>query len=102
MTVKEQLQLAKKAIETRGWIQNFYEVGKEGVGPMCLVGAGLVAALGDEFMSCNFYDDLQCLVTALGFTVPNEAFKWNDAPGRTREEVIARIDDAIARLETEQ
>jgi len=35
---------------------------------------------------------------ALGFESWSEMHAWNDAPERTHAEVLARLDDAIARL----
>ncbi len=36
---------------------------------------------------------------ALGFSGWPAAARWNDTEGRTKEEVLARFDEAIARLE---
>jgi hypothetical protein len=35
---------------------------------------------------------------ALGFSGPSEVWTWNDDPERTHAEVLARLDEAIARL----
>jgi hypothetical protein len=38
------------------------------------------------------------LARALGFNDPNGVVRWNDAPGRTKAEILAGFDFAIAAL----
>lgn len=83
-----------RALIARGWCQNTQI---DADGNVCVVGAIKLAA-GVEHISVYRH---------LGFTMdtsrPNETWPavWNDAPGRTQAEVLARFDAAIARLAAE-
>lgn len=84
-------------LEARARLQNFWWDGSEKPRPLgrgdtshsCIVLA-LAKAIGNpgETASLAAY--------MLGFKNSSEAFDWNDAEGRTQEEVLARIDERIA------
>lgn len=90
------LRETKVVIERDGWMH-----GVQGGGGKCLWLAMVVAsqtvapALNSDRISLRMD-----AVKVLGFT-PTETdhapvIDWNDTPGRTREEVLARIDEGIA------
>ena len=74
----------------RGW----------GHGARCLWPFGknlcIVSSLCHEGMKSNA--DTARVLSTLGFDSSKETIEWNDAPGRTQAEVLARFDTAIARL----
>jgi hypothetical protein len=85
VTDKEILKLAKQRIEKYGWIQGNF--GDEQCG-FCSAGAFLdIYANGEKVETYWARLKLQRLVGAL--------LSWNDAPGRTKEEVLAAFDKAI-------
>jgi hypothetical protein len=45
-------------------------------------------------------DDDASLFNALGFEFGTDVFDWNDAPDRNHAEVLARLDEAIAKAST--
>lgn len=61
------------------------------VGNYCIMAAVVRAENTAE--DGEFYPS-DALVQMLGFTSAHEAWEWNDAEGRTREEVIARLREA--------
>jgi hypothetical protein len=95
MTTVELLRAAKDQLLTRGWIQHA-ERRPDGV---CLQGA--VLAVGG--FSWEAFVALQVLACALPEAESyNPVTYWNDAEGRTPEEVLALLDQAIARAEQEE
>lgn len=76
---------AKRYIEEHGWLQD--SLGEQG-GPRCMYGALLSTSQGS---------DPDRLVVKIGCDVlRRDVPLWNDAPGRTIEEVYAAFDRAIA------
>lgn len=94
--VKVYLQRTRDYIEKHGWCQR---VAEDNHGRVCVMGA-----LHKIMVMAECTDaDGNAAVEALGFTDPHDpnystAPYWNDAPGRTQAEVLARFDEAIARL----
>lgn len=96
------MQRAIVAIETHGWSRRQY--GSERVG-FCMVGALNYAAFGDP-VGASFGDDssealfVACDVEAALVRVTGAGYvpKWNDAPGRTKEEVLWAMRKAEALL----
>jgi hypothetical protein len=37
------------------------------------------------------------MIQALGFQLPTQMYHWNDKPGRTRDQVLARVKGALNR-----
>jgi hypothetical protein len=79
------LQRARDRIAA-GWCQGTLW---DDVGNVCLVGA----LLGQVKRPA-----LSEMTGLLGFGTPVDAIEWNNAPARTQAEVVARFDEAIARL----
>lgn len=72
----------------RGWMQPMGGA-KVGVNKTCLFLALLAeAAVGGA--------DAFRLIKVMGFNEPRQVYAWNDQPGRTHAEVLARVDAAIA------
>lgn len=78
------LKEARRQIVRDGWCQKSYE-GR--YGGYCLMGWPFMNVEGDAMF--------QRFARALGFKNDTEATIWNDAKGRTKEEVLARLDAAI-------
>lgn len=82
---------AAAVIDERGWCQN--EIGSRD-GQVCLEGALYVAFYGklavNHYLESHpvTYEALCRIRKAVGM---NAAFEWNDAPGRTKEEVVAKL-----------
>lgn len=93
---KEILTAAKWILENVGWIQgNFYKMdptGNKYVG-FCAVGA-LQQVEHDIDYGCD--KAMNCLVEVIGVSL----VYFNDAQGRTKEQVLAAFDTAIAAAET--
>jgi hypothetical protein len=92
MTTVALLRAAKQELLTRGWIQGL----SQNAHGVCLQGA--VLAVGGRVFSTALLQAYQtlagCLPEAEGY---NPVVYWNDTPGRTPEEVLALLDQAIAR-----
>lgn len=82
MSTKEALNAAADYIEQNGWFQD--EPADAGDGTACAIWAL------DE-VAGGFYNDARnALVNHLGLReLRLSVIQWNDAPGRTKEEVIA-------------
>lgn len=92
------LEKARERI-ARGWCQSKRH---SDWGEVCIIGAIETVLLGEDHPNISpHYDLAEPYALALGFSgACNYLFaaKWNDAPGRTQAEVLARFDEAIARL----
>lgn len=102
-TVVETLTKARTLLENYGWIQE--DVGGAETG-FCALGAVTEAV---ELCSSARYDAYYAARSALMYTVQSSEFgchdgviQFNDAPGRTKEEVLNLFNQTIARLEAEQ
>ncbi len=97
MTDKELLELTLKNIRERGWFQgDFAAFGNEGA--QCIRGT---AYFLDQYppLSIEAVSYQHRLMRQLGFGTLQEMTEWNDGPNCTVEEVIARLETALARLE---
>ena|SRR6266487_1341133 len=99
MSTLQALQRAKALLLTGGWQQG--ASGPAG-GPHC-IGAAVVDAIGlYEKVDGKFSPTTAQLQTRdAAFSRLNEVtwgsfISWNDAPGRTKEEVLSALDQAIA------
>lgn len=79
-------------ILAKGWCQNALEKS----GSYCVVGALNVALCGR--VSQGFTPGRSRLLSSLGLA-PGCAVPWNNTPGRTQAEVLARFDAAIDTLQ---
>ncbi len=96
MTTKDFLTKLKDVFSTRNWCQGKYHTVIDGVDSCCLVGAFQLITdpdVGAERL--DSYDLLQNSCQADGF---NGIVQWNDAPGRTKDQVLAKIDSVIVGL----
>ncbi len=97
MTILEAYQGAKKILLTKGWGQKFFFIDKDGCnsggGPgtvcYCLAGA-LQIALGGTPDAGHRYTE--CL-NHFEEKYAENLITWNDALGRTKEQVIERIEE---------
>lgn len=94
MTPAEVLRKAADVIRARGWRQHDY--GEES-GPVCAVGALNVAMGGDPWDDHGPYTAEERLRQFLGWG--DSVSRWNDARGRTVEEVIAALEKAASLAE---
>jgi hypothetical protein len=78
------LKDAKRELKCEGWTQGSY-YGEHG--GRCLMSVPFEQAEGDALF--------QAFARAMGFKNDTEATMWNDEKGRTKEEVLARLDAAI-------
>ena len=92
-TVAEVLEAAASLIEPEGrWARGVYEEPKDGECAFCMVGASL-NVLGISYLdqeAPSFGPGI------LGFKTWTQAMEWNDAPGRTQAEVVAKLREAAA------
>lgn len=93
VSVADVLTRAADLLEEFGWRQGDYGSKREGT--FCMLGA-VDAACGD--LGANFHNDGVCLALYKSFEDAS-VVKWNDAPGRTKAEVVAKLRDAAARLD---
>ena len=109
--MKEILTRAREILTPEGaWIQNYPAMDSRGnsrdpedrrASSWCLVGALERAAYdsSDSDPECTMLECamLECATFALQAALGRDALAaWNDAPGRTREEVLHLLDRAIA------
>jgi len=99
MNTVEILKGAKALLETKGWTQGAYARGKSGRvvkqprNAVCFCGIGAISvAAGGNTDDDLGYDAYKALERIVGSGFPH----YNDAPGRTKEEVLAVFDKAIA------
>lgn len=78
------LKEARREIARDGWVQGHY-FGEHG--GCCLMAVPFERAEGERLF--------QGFARALGFQNDAQATLWNDEKGRTKEEVLARLDAAI-------
>lgn len=91
-TVADVLERAADLIEPEGaWIQGVFQ--SEDGCSHCLHSAVMEQA--DDFLK------MKAATQALGFNYSEEVWVWNDAPGRTQAEVVAKLREA-ARSAREQ
>lgn len=90
MKTSEVLRAAKKRLVERGWCQGTFE---DGEGRCCSIGA-----INRASPPCGQWPAL----LSFGDVVGGSVFVWNDAPGRTLEEVLAAFDKAIAAEEAKE
>ena len=89
MDVHEVLVAARNLIDREGWTQNHY--GRPGRG-FCVYGACGAAEHGSAL--CGGYGPAEDVMRKV-LGAPQLA-AWNDTPGRTKAEVLAAFDKAIA------
>lgn len=86
MTTKEILLGAAEYLRVHGWVQRMGDPG----GPRCAVGAVISVHQGPERL-----DAYAAFADAAGIDLRALSIgDWNDAPGRTAEEVIAAFERA--------
>jgi hypothetical protein len=78
------LKEARRELVREGWTQGQY-CGERG--GYCVMGWAFFSAEGEALF--------QGFARALGFENDGQATQWNDEKGRTKEEVLARLDAAI-------
>jgi hypothetical protein len=89
-TIKETLVDMKQFLQDHNWIQKRLEDNKGGY---CLLGA-LCNVESEDYPSSATYKFLcEHLQTPVG-----DLSSWNDAPGRTKDEVLAVLDQAIEKV----
>ncbi len=95
------LLAARTLIDVEGWCQN--SCASDGNGPVNLGSdeAKCFCAFGAMYRVTDgrkpFYNAEAAMEQTIGACVPS----WNDAPGRTKAQVLKAFDKAIARLEKE-
>jgi len=91
MTTFEILQRAKQELLTRGWCQGVMQNER-----------GEVCAMGAVFLTDPDQDRCYEALNVFGNIVHTPVPFWNDAPGRTPEQVLALFDAAIARAQRDE
>jgi hypothetical protein len=95
ITAADTLNRAADLLEEFGWCQN--ALGSKALGEMCAVGALCDAhkdlGAGPEI----FRDVLGALGLPLTETAADKLAGWNDASGRTKDQVVARFREAARR-----
>lgn len=96
MEAWEVLERAADKIERDGWFSPHIPFCK-GTDPLCASNA--VAAVADAFTESTYHEGAhQALAKAVGGGSLPDIWGWNDAPGRTAEEVIAMLRACAASL----
>jgi hypothetical protein len=82
-----------RALIAQGWCQGDYYEDSDCGTKYCAVGAIRAAAEDQSYFYCLDYlgQTLAFMIGSGRYNVPN----WNDAPGRTQQEVLALYDRAI-------
>lgn len=105
-TALEILEAAKALIETRGWTQGTYGRDESGASvptseladrATCFCGWGAVNAAVRHDGRSGWPSQLWAALRALDLSANGHFPDFNDAPGRTVQEVLAVFDAAIAR-----
>jgi hypothetical protein len=89
ITTAEHLELTALVIERYGWTQGQH---RSRSGRRCILGAQAVLyrlGYGDEFTVSDAAEQLQAVLDARGIRQPYH--QWNDAQGRTQDQVLALI-----------
>ena len=81
-----------RVIDRQGWVQGM--LGRSG-GPRCLRGA-IYEVIDGSYVGRR--DRTVSVFHALGFVADSAMVRWQDEVGRTKGEVLARIQDAKALL----
>lgn len=89
MDTHEVLVAARNLIDREGWADHARGGDRSPTGPQC-AGLACTAAAG-EWGGVSLH-----AVVALQDVVGEDLYQWNDTPGRTKEEVLAAFDKAIA------
>ncbi|MEU3520185.1 hypothetical protein ABZ770_33790 [Streptomyces sp. NPDC006654] len=92
ISTAEHLELTALVIERYGWAQGRY---RSRTGRRCILGAQAVLfrlGYGDDSTVQAAANRIQDVLNSRGITQPYH--QWNDAPGRTRDEVLRLIRDA--------
>lgn len=87
-------QKASSILLERGWRQGFWGAEFSKLGHVCMVEA-LSYAARDVLLAAattDLFGLAEETVQRLGFRTTPEAIEWNDAPGRTVEEVLERLE----------
>jgi hypothetical protein len=83
---------ARELIEERGWAQ---KKGKNAAGCMCIAYAVSEAAgytYSDRIASANLYENSMTIIAnKIGLRAWYDVITWNDAPGRTREDILEAL-----------
>lgn len=99
------LQSARARI-IRGWTQGAFARNREGIrqqatepGGVCWCAVGAIeASTSCEILRESAVEALSRVVRSVGEGCRGRVYMWNDSPRRSRHQVIAAFDRAIARL----
>ena len=89
MNVHETLDAAADYIERHGWFSHLYGSPSNDFASLCMGNA--IGACASHDVHVEAY---AAVIRALGCTDPVKhqvIWRWNDAPGRTKEEVVAML-----------
>lgn len=90
--IRHILIYAATLIEVRGWCQNYYFNSE---GNLCMLGAVEQAIKAND---CDFLSVYLEIRNILFENLGGFASVWNDAPGRTKEEVVAKLREVANNL----
>lgn len=95
MTTVEVLRAARELLVTKGWGQKFFENKKTGC--FCVIGALNEVSGGHSHVTRGpSYAAGLTLARAVGLSDRSRLLTWNDSWARTKDEVLAAFDRAIA------
>lgn len=95
-TVHETLILAREFV-SQGWTQGHAVIRRSNQMGVCILGAlTLATPPGKKWTDTLYFPAAMELTRLLGGQGNFHLIKWNDAPERTKEEVLALLDEAIA------
>ena len=98
--IRETAKRAAEVLRQRGWCQGMFCANLDGTGPVCLMGA--VSVAGGDGPNYGFRGQRRDLHVAIADRVERSldlrgsVAGWNDAPGRTADEVIAVLERVAA------
>lgn len=103
LSTADVLRAAKQVLIERGWTQGKYV---DDFGCVCSFGAINVAVTGDPRQSGSYRSSEEQAATEASRLVSKAVDRelldiWNDAVGRTKDDVLAAFDKAIALAEAE-
>ena len=84
------LEGIEDVIRRQGWLQGM--LGRPG-GPRCIRGA-IYEVIDGYALGCA--DRVRRTVNAMGFVSETALVRFNDTPGRTKDDVLARVQEAKA------